>query len=170
MISFTKSIETVCEYLFLFPIIEHMCPRVKKFWIKVLAGLCLRLVLFIVANAATDAIWDYDCQFDFGCDQYNSIMDAIHPFKSIIQFVSARAVDVFNFLMKESDLDEAKRERNEVKRQLIELQNTVYGHALTIPDDYHHTDIIICIDPVVPEINIHDEFESFTGVTHLHHE
>ena len=163
MLSFAKSIETICEYMFLFPIIEHMCPCIKTLWIKVMAGVCLRLVLFIVANMATDAIWDYDCQFDFGCDQYNFIMDTARPFKLIIQFVSGLAVDVFNFLMKESDLDEAKR-------RIDELEYAVYGHAITIPDDYHHTDIIIRIDPVVPEINIHDEFQRFAGANHLHHE
>ena len=177
MVSAGRIIELLCAYAFLFSLIENMFPFIEEFYKKLIIGIVIRIIQFILQIALDDFIWNYDCNLNFGCDQYNSVIMFLYPYKSVIQLIAGYATDILNFLTQRSEtidikneIATAKKERADAKKERAEMNLRIdgnYEHLITIPDDY------IFKHPanetrILPQIDIQNEFNILSNVAHHH--
>ncbi len=180
----STALNAIEKYIFLSSIVEYLFPSVQHKYKKAAIGFIFRLIGFVCTQIISVHIWDYQCNYGFGCEQYNTIKSYMMPYKSIIQYFANCYLDIINYMIQASDtqiikqrLDELENTlrtdindlRTTVSSDINDLRTTVsddHMHAITIPDDYIHEQ-----PPsqrvVRPRIDIHEEFRR---ASHLHAE
>lgn len=179
MMSVARIIELICAYVFLLSLVENLFPDIEEFYKKIIIGASIRAIQVASRLVIDEFIWQYECDFNFGCNQYNYIVMVLIPYKSMIQLIANYATDVLNFLTQRSEtlnikneIADAKLERADAKRERAEMNLRIdnsYEHIICIPEDYIG-DPIISETRIVAQIDIRKEFDTFSNVSHPHQE
>ena len=98
-------LSAIIDQLLLRSIVQYLFPSAKNNYLKAFIGVSIRVIHLLALNMMKDNIWKQDCHFDFGCDEYNMIMEFLKPYKSYIQMFATMFIDGFNKIMDEIDND-----------------------------------------------------------------